>query len=280
MSRRQRKTNQSVCESGDRSDRPVEVEPAVSGMVSSDPGPSTAVKTWISIWLPFHLIAIGISFTAVVEPSILHQRLSDLFHPYLRPMHFSADDRPVYLTHGDSDDQPHRLQVTKQPITGVDGSDGADWRAVGPGETGRLAATPGLAVSDRVARWLATAAMLSENDQPSMVADLILPVVVNDPEITAVRIVRYPTDLNDINAGVTVPYLARVLRSGDSVSLVQLRESRLSAQPRFSVLNSSRGFGIWRHVWLKDDDREQQRELLADTPSQEMASLRPSEDVR
>jgi len=245
MSRRRTKTKQNVRdpEPSDQSDRPAEVERAGTGLGgSASTEPSTNVKTWLSIWVPFHLVAIGVSFTAVVEPSSIHQRLSDLFHPYLRPMHFSADDRPVYLTHGDSDDQPHRIEVTKQPVSGLDQSELVDWRAVGPGEAQRFASMPGLAVSDRVARWLATAAMLAENDQPSMVADLLLPVVVKDPEITAVRIVRYPTDLNDINTEITVPYLARVLRSGDSVWLVQLKESRLSAQPRLSVSRSFPAF--------------------------------------
>ena len=284
MSRRRTKTKQSVRdrEPMDRSDRPAEVERAGTGLDGSPAaGPSTAVKTWLSIWVPFHLIAIGVSFTAVVEPSIVHQRLSDLFHPYLRPTHFSADDRPVYLTHGDSDDQPHRIQVTKQPVSGLDGSEDVDWRAVGPGETGGFASTPGLAVSDRVSRWLATAAMLAENDQPSMVADLLLPVVTSEPGITAVRIVRYPTDLNDINTGITVPYLARVLRSGDSVSLVQLQESRLSAQPRFSASESSRGFETWRHISTKVDasDRDVGR-WLTDAQSGEVISLRLSEGGR
>ena len=211
------------------------VEQPLNGQSSAaGKGPSTTVKTWLSIWLVVHLMAITVSFTAVVQPSSLHQSLSEVLQPYLRPTHFSADDRPVYLTHGDADDQPHRIEMTTDRVTGVATSDDLKWRVIGPAQGGGFASTPGLAVSDRVARWLSTAAMLAENDQPSLVADLILPVVANQPSIQGVRIVRYPTDLNDINAGATVPYLARVVRDQENVSLVQLKESRLSAQPRLS----------------------------------------------
>ena len=227
------------------------VEQSLNGQSSpAGKGPSTTVKTWLSIWLVVHLMAITVSFTAVVQPSSLHQRLSDVLQPYLRPTHFSADDRPVYFTHGDADDQPHRIEVTNDRVTGVATSDDLKWRVIGPAQDGGFASTAGLAVSDRVARWLSTAAMLAENDQPSLVADLILPVVTKQPEIQGVRIVRYPTDLNDINAGVTIPYLARVVRDQGRVSLVQLKESRLSAQPRLSVFRPKRSQAVPQVAWL------------------------------
>jgi len=217
------------------------VEQPLNGQSSAaGKGPSTTVKTWLSIWLVVHLMAITVSFTAVVQPSSLHQSLSEVLQPYLRPTHFSADDRPVYLTHGDADDQPHRIEMTTDRVTGVATSDDLKWRVIGPAQGGGFASTPGLAVSDRVARWLSTAAMLAENDQPSLVADLILPVVAKQPAIKGIRIVRYPTDLNDVNTDVAVPYLARVVRDQGRVSLVQLKESRLSAQPRLSVLRPER----------------------------------------
>ena len=203
-------------------------------------GPSETVKTCLSIGVAVHLMALAISFTAVVEPSSVQQRLSEILQPYLRPTHFSADDRPVYLTHGDSADQPHRIEVTTQRVTGVEASGDVKWQVIGPAEQGGFASIPGFAVSDRVGRWLSTAAMLAENDQPSLIADLILPLVANRSSVQGVRIVRYPTDLNDVNVGVSVPYLARVVRANDGVSLVQLREKRLSAQPRFSSSAPSR----------------------------------------
>lgn len=216
---------------------------------AADAGPSTTVKTWLSIWVTVHVVAITVSFTAVVQPSSLHRRLSEVLQPYLRPTHFSADDRPVYLTYGEADDQPHRIEVTADRVTGVATSGDLKWQVIGPAQGGGLSSTAGFAVSDRVAKWLSTAAMLADNDQPSLVADLLLPVVANQPSVQGVRIVRYPTDLNDINTGVTVPYLARVVRDQGRVSLVQLRESRLSAQPRLSVFRPERTQGVSQVVW-------------------------------
>ena len=56
--------------------------------------------------------------------------------------------------------------------------------------------------------------------------------------------------INDINAGVTVPYLARVVRDQGRVSLVQLKESRLSAQPRLSVFRPKRSQAVPQVAWL------------------------------
>ena len=193
--------------------------------------PSPAVRWVLSFWLVFHLVALVISYTGVVEPSSLHARLMTVIHPYVRPTHFAADDRPVYLTHGGSDEQPHRIQITARSVVEIDSAGEREWVTVGPGEREGLAATPGFAVSDRVARWLATAAMLSENDQPSMVADLLLPIAESEPKIQAIRIVRYPTDLSDVTAEVETPYVARVIREGGAIALVQLKERRLSSVP-------------------------------------------------
>ena len=73
--------------------------------------------------------------------------------------------------------------------------------------------------------------MLSENDQPCMVADLLLPIAESDPKIQAIRIVRYPTDLSDVTAEVEAPYVARVIREGGAIALVQLKERRVSSVP-------------------------------------------------
>jgi len=192
----------------------------------STPGsPSSTVRTWLSIWVTFHLVAIAISFTGVVEPSALHARLSSALHPYLRATHFGADDRPVYLAHGDPTEQPHRLQITTSE--GDPATFGSNrWRSVDSldGE-----AQPGLAASDRMTRYVSTVALLAGNEQPSLIAELLLPIATNNPEVTAVRVIRLPTDLNDINTDIETVYIARVVRGGDSVALVQLREARLSA---------------------------------------------------
>jgi hypothetical protein len=214
--------------SGEIPDSPDAVVVTTAGGADSAGKPTAmagpTMRTWLSLWVSVHLLAILVSFTGVVEPSTIHARLSELAHPYLRPTHFAADDRPVYLAYGDSFEQPHRLQVTTSIVTDIASVDALRWQAVGPD------GGPGLAVSDRVARWLSTAAMLAENEQPGLVAELLLPVAQHDPRIRAIRIVRFPTDLSDINEEAESPYVARVVRDGDFVSLVQLRPARLSSQ--------------------------------------------------
>ncbi len=199
-------------------------DPAYGSEFALPGRPSPAVRTWISLWLPLHLLAIWISFTSVVEPSSIHARFASLVHPYVRPTHFAADDRPVYLTHGNPSEQPHRLQVTTDPLNDMASVDTRSWQTVGP------SGYAGLAVSDRTARWLSTAAMLAENDQPGLVAELLLPIAQSDPSVNAIRIVRLPTDLNDINTETESPYVARVVRGDGFVSLLELKSSRLSSQ--------------------------------------------------
>lgn len=190
---------------------------------SETPLPGQTLRTVLSLWLGFHLTAMAISFTSVVEPSSVHASLSDLVHPYLRPAHFSADDRPVYLTHGEPSEQPHQIQVTTDPVNGWESMDRASWQIAGP------QGAPGGAVSDRVARWLATAAMLAENSQPSLAAELVLPLARRQPDVTAVRIKRFPTDLNDVHDEGDIPYVANVIRTDRGVTLVELQEPRLSS---------------------------------------------------
>jgi len=201
---------------------------------SSARGPSQAIRTGLSLWVCLHLMAILISFTSVVEPSSIHARLAKLIHPYLRPAHFAADDRPVYLAHGNSSEQPHRLQVTTTAVIAIDAVETYPWQTVlSDGHRG-------LAVSDRTHRWLSTAAILAENEQPGLVAELLLPIAQKDPGVTAIRVVRLPTDLNDVNAEIESPYVARVIRDDNRVSLVQLKPARLSSQslrPRKGQLN-------------------------------------------
>ena len=196
---------------------------------SADPDPAmpkVGVRTWLSLWVSFHLVAIAISYTSVVEPSSVHARLTQLLHPYLRAPHFGADDRPVYLTHGESLQQPHQLQITTAEGN-PDRIRESQWQAV---DSLGGNAQPGLAASDRMARYLSTVALLSDNEQPSLAAELLLPIVVKDNSITAIRVIRFPTDLTDVNTGITPVYQASVIRSDDSVALIQLRDQRLSAE--------------------------------------------------
>lgn len=198
--------------------------------------PGVGIRAAVSIWLPIHLFALLVSFSAVVEPSSVQVRFQDLFRPYLQATHFGADDRPLYLAYGDSSEQPHRLESTEVEITSGDAD--VDWQSVHFREddvttfsfVGGPAATAGLAVSDRYGRWLSTAATLAENEQPSLVAELLVPVVRSDEAIRAIRIVRMTTDLSATVEEDNYPYVARVIRDGNRVSLVQLQPSRLSAK--------------------------------------------------
>jgi hypothetical protein len=194
-----------------------------------DPEPSmpkVGVRTCLSIWVSLHLLAISISYTSVVEPSSVHARLTRLLHPYLRSPHFGADDRPVYLTHGESSEQPHQLQISAAGGN-PDGIRESEWQTV---DSLGGNAQPGLAASDRMARYLSTITLLSENEQPSLAAELLLPIALRDSSITAIRVIRFPTDLTDVNTGITTLYQARVIRTADSVALIQLREQRLNAE--------------------------------------------------
>ena len=193
--------------------------------------PSVTARTWLSIWVCVHLLALALSFTSVVEPSSLQANLSGMFFPYLRITHFAADDRPVYLAHGTSEEQPHRLQITSDPLSAVSQVSDCQWRTVGAGDYAAAESSPGMAVSDRVARFLSTAATLAGNDQPGVVAELLLPIAQQFPEAKAMRIVRFPTELSDVNATEESPYVAGIVRSGDAVALIQLKAERLSSQP-------------------------------------------------
>ncbi len=203
--------------------------PASSPLPSTNPVPSNVVRTWLSIWVCFHLVALFLSFSSVVEPSSLHVRLLGLVQPYLKLAHFAADDRPVYLAHGSESEQPHRLEVTSDRVTELDQVAECQWMSVGSGNYEATDAPPGLAVSDRVARWLSTAATLAENGQSGVVAELLLPIAKHFPGAKAIRVVRFPTDLNDVNATITSPYVARIVRADDRVTLIQLTERRLSS---------------------------------------------------
>lgn len=193
--------------------------------------PKVGVRTCLSIWVSLHLVAIAISYTSVVEPSSVHARLTRLLHPYLRSPHIGADDRPVYLTHGEPSEQPHQLQISAAGGS-PDQIRESEWQTV---DSLGGNALPGLAASDRMARYLSTVTLLSENEQPSLVAELLLPIALQDSSITAIRVIRFPTDLTDVNTGITTLYQASVIRTADSVALIQLREQRLSAEAVLST---------------------------------------------
>ena len=181
--------------------------------------PPSGKRTLLSVFVVFHLAAVGLSLFAVIETSRVHTSLLQFVEPYLQITHFGVDSRPIYLTHAAASEQPFRLQVTGEEVL-----DQAVWTTIHP------AAVPGLASNDRYRRWLATAVMLSESVRPSLVAELLLPVAAADDSIAAIRILRLPTDLTTVlEDAEPPPYTARVVRDGDRVSLVHLPEQRLTA---------------------------------------------------
>ncbi len=204
--------------------------PSSSQTQSSSPG--LPLKVALSLWLVFHFLALTVSYTSVVEPSETQGQWQQALQFYLYPTHFLADDRPIYLAHGDPSEQPHRLQVTAvnpsaNPALFDLPIDDPQWQTIQP------PGIAGLAGNDRYSRWLSTAAILATNEQPSLVAELILSVALEDPSITAVRIVRLPTELTTTAAdALPPPYAAYVAKQNDVISLVQVNEPRLSTTLR------------------------------------------------
>tara|TARA_R110002049_G_scaffold72490_2_gene187206 strand:+ start:239381 stop:240226 length:846 start_codon:yes stop_codon:yes gene_type:complete len=210
---------------------PSAVEPPSDARGTTLPTVPESVPTpWVRGVLSFavvtHLAALSLSLLGVVEPSETHARLLAAVNPYLRLTHFGADDRPVYLAHGDASEQPHRLQVRRED------DDDAKWQTIGPPHEN------GLAQADRYRRWLGTIANLAESDQPGLVAVLLIPEIErlteqgNDRSIKQVRIARLPTQLTTVaDDAQPPPYLANVVYADRQVSLVQIKEGRLNAKP-------------------------------------------------
>lgn len=194
--------------------------------------PPPILRLLLPVWAILHVVLVFVSFVGVVEPSGIVQAINELSKPYLRPTHFSANDRPVFLTHGDAADWPYRLQISDRPISQVGGLPESGWRDSGED------ISAGLAASDRRARWLSTAAILAINEQPGLVAELVAPILVKHRSAKSIRIMRYPTDLSNVDELASPVYVASVLRPGDSeggeqassgsISLIELKESRLS----------------------------------------------------
>ena len=176
---------------------------------SSVPPISSHVSIVLSLFVVLHLMALFVSYTSVVEPSGLHNSLRAIAHPYLRTLSFAVDDRPVYLAHGDADEYPLRIEISAQPIS-------------------RMGGLPDSA-SDRMSRWLATASLLSQSGQSGLVAELVVSIAQRNPKAKSIRIVRYPTDLSDVNAERESVYVARIIHDGQQIRLVQIQEGRLAA---------------------------------------------------
>ncbi|MGB7345803.1 MAG: hypothetical protein WBD20_16425 [Pirellulaceae bacterium] len=190
------------------------------------------VKRLISVLLVFHLLAFGMSMAAGVATSETQLRLNGLLRPYTMPTHFRTQGEPVYLATGDLNESPHRLQVLRVSADDDKTSvlnqieTNSQWETIAP------KGIAGLASNDRYVRWISTLVTLVENESPSLVAELLLPFVRADDSISAVRIIRLPTNLSLItDIDPTTQYVAAVSRVNNAVSLVQINEPRLRTMP-------------------------------------------------
>ncbi len=213
-------------------EKAVEVPSAAEEVADGRSVPGPRLKRLLSVWLLFHLLVVGLSLTATVDPSETQSRVLESVQFYITPTHFSADGLPVYLAWGGASEQPHRLQTSNLKPSAAPGLfslpiDDSRWTTVPPtGPTGGLQ-------NDRYTRWLSTVATLAENEQPSLAAELLLPAVSVDSSIQAIRIVRLPTELTTIaDDQAPPPYSAAVARKNNRVSLVQISEPRLSTNKR------------------------------------------------
>ncbi len=175
-----------------------------------------AMKRLISVAIVVHLTTMALSFTSIVEPSSFHTRVLGLFGAYQQTLHLDADKRAFYLAHGGTNEQPHRIQWTDSLDPSED-----DWKPLVPNTTA------GLAASDRMARFLSIAAQWSQEERASEVATLLRPLVLKEPNAKSVRIIRLPTGLTTVvDDAAPPPYVARVVRSAESVDLVQIKPAR------------------------------------------------------
>lgn len=176
-----------------------------------------------------HLALVFVSLIAGVAPSTLVSSINAASSPYLRATHFGVDDTPAYITHGLPNEQPLWLVGASSASVDPDpllpkfmGGGGAD---------------------DRQQRWLGAVALLALNDQSSLIAEWLTPVLQGivasgdsnpsgDPGITLVRVIREPTLISSAETDdAPPPYAARIV-GVDPITLVQSREDRLTATAR------------------------------------------------
>jgi hypothetical protein len=84
---------------------------------------SSETRTWVSLVLFAHLFAVVVAVTSYTRPSLLQQRLHDLFVPYLRNLHLTAlpNSYPYarfHLTHGGSSDVDYQVEVDVERADG------------------------------------------------------------------------------------------------------------------------------------------------------------------
>lgn len=88
-----------------------------------EPQWSPETRSWVSLLLFVHLFAVFVAVTTYTRPSLLQERLHDLFDPYLRNLHLTA--LPVsypfsryHLTHAGPSDADFSVEVDVQQPDG------------------------------------------------------------------------------------------------------------------------------------------------------------------
>jgi hypothetical protein len=89
-----------------------------------EPEWSPEARTWVSLLLFVHLFAVFVAATTYTRPSVLEERLHDLFAPYLRNLHLTAF--PVsypfaryHLTHASTSDVDFSIEIDAQKRDGT-----------------------------------------------------------------------------------------------------------------------------------------------------------------
>lgn len=208
--------------------------------------PSDSLRSAISIWLVVHLAFTALSLSAVAGASMLQLRLLSFAAVYQAPLHLAVEGRPIYLTHGEPEDQTHRVQWLRE------GSESWEFDTV-----------RGYRGSERLRRYSRLAKVIAgaaDSDQTAIASLLALPLVHQEiarsgqagvAPPTRVRIVRLAPDTRVIRYPADPVETARweavivqqseqdSLRESDSpaagdaelprLALVTLKERRLNA---------------------------------------------------
>ncbi len=85
---------------------------------------SAETRTWVSLLLFVHLFAVVVAVTTYTRPSMLQERLHDLFEPYLRNLHLTAlpNSYPFarfHLTHAGTTDVDFSIEIEAQRAEGT-----------------------------------------------------------------------------------------------------------------------------------------------------------------
>ncbi len=211
--------------------------PAITDRASQTPLPPLWAIRAMTTFILLHFALIAISIIATVAPSGLQGRILDGAAWYLLPTHLSADGISIDVGRGDTVEQFHRVEVGEGP--------GESWVTWGAGHDPSPAIESAISGGLRQARWqryLASVAMLGENQQSALAAWLGEPLAAELVASSAFRIVREPTLMtNVVQDSAEPPYTAAVVKDSRGVRrFVWTPPERLSAASTISGWSSQR----------------------------------------